>query len=84
VMQRMCASAGTPCSALCIILDSLVLLPVQSDSRVVLEVIGSTHPKGRMGWCIWLRHCSTSRKVAGLIPDGALEFSVTQWGQLIV
>jgi hypothetical protein len=21
-------------------------------------------------WCSWLRHCATSRKVAGLIPDG--------------
>ena len=23
-------------------------------------------------WCSWLRHCSTSRKVAGSIPDGVL------------
>ena len=22
-------------------------------------------------WCCWLRHCATSRKVAGLIPDDA-------------
>ena len=21
-------------------------------------------------WCSWLRHCATSQKVAGLIPDG--------------
>jgi len=21
-------------------------------------------------WCSWLRHCATSRKVAGSIPDG--------------
>jgi hypothetical protein len=27
-------------------------------------------PKGRgTRWCSWLRHCVTSRKVAGLIPD---------------
>jgi len=83
-MQRMYACAGTPCSALCTILDSLVLLPVQSDCRVVLEVTGSTHPNGQVGWRNWLRHCATSRKVTGSIPDGALEFSVTQWGRLIV
>ena len=23
-----------------------------------------------MRWCSWLRHCATSRKVAGSIPDG--------------
>jgi len=23
-----------------------------------------------MWWCSWLRHCATSRKVAGSIPDG--------------
>ena len=22
-------------------------------------------------WCCWLRHCATSRKIAGLIPDDA-------------
>ena len=29
------------------------------------NVIGGTP------WCSWLRHCATSRKVAGSIPDGA-------------
>jgi len=24
-------------------------------------------------WRSWLRHCATSRKVAGLIPDGVIE-----------
>ena len=23
-------------------------------------------------WCIWLRHCAISQKVAGLIPDGVI------------
>ena len=27
-------------------------------------------------WCSWLRHCATNRKVAGLIPDGVLEFFI--------
>ena len=26
-----------------------------------------------MTWCIWLRHCATSRKVADSIPDGVTE-----------
>jgi hypothetical protein len=25
---------------------------------------------GVMQWCSWLRHCATSHKVMGLIPDG--------------
>jgi hypothetical protein len=25
-----------------------------------------------MRWCNWLRHCATSRKVAGSIPDGVI------------
>ena len=25
---------------------------------------------GDTRWCTWLRHCATSRKVAGSIPDG--------------
>ena len=25
-----------------------------------------------MWWCSWLRHCATSRKVAGLISDGVI------------
>jgi hypothetical protein len=28
--------------------------------------------KGGTGWRSWLRHCATSRKVAGSIPDGAI------------
>jgi hypothetical protein len=33
-------------------------------------------PVWGMRWCSWLRHCATSRKVAGLIPDGVLEFLI--------
>jgi hypothetical protein len=28
--------------------------------------------KGGARWCIWLRHCATSRKVADSIPDGVI------------
>jgi hypothetical protein len=27
---------------------------------------------GGTRWCSWLRHCATSRKVAGSIPDGVI------------
>ena len=27
--------------------------------------------RGRL-WCSWFRHCATSRKVAGSIPDGVI------------
>jgi len=29
-------------------------------------------------WCSWLRHCATSRKVAGSIPNCQWNFSLTQ------
>jgi hypothetical protein len=29
-------------------------------------------PQGGTRWRSWLRHCTTSRKVAGSIPDGAI------------
>jgi len=28
---------------------------------------------GGTRWCSWLRHCPTSRRVAGSIPDGVTE-----------
>jgi len=30
------------------------------------------NPVGVTRWCSWLRHCFTSRKVAGSIPDGVI------------
>ena len=30
------------------------------------------HSAGGTWWCSWLRHCATSRKVAGSIPDGVI------------
>ena len=29
-------------------------------------------PEGGTRWRSWLRHCATSRKVAGSIPDGVI------------
>jgi hypothetical protein len=34
-----------------------------SDLNIIYEIWGGTR------WHSWLRHCCTSRKVAGLIPD---------------
>jgi hypothetical protein len=37
---------------------------------------GHFHPAplvyGGTQWCSWLRHCATSRRVVGSIPDGAI------------
>ena len=33
--------------------------------------------QGGTGWRSWLRHCATSRKVAGSIPDGV--FGIFHW-----
>jgi hypothetical protein len=35
------------------------------------------HLQGVARWCGWLRHCATSRKIAGSIPDGA--FRIFHW-----
>jgi len=39
-------------------------------------VIGQHPPQGGMWWHSWLRHCTTSQKFTGLIPDGSLEFFI--------
>jgi len=31
-----------------------------------------TYMWARCWWCSWLRHCATSRKVPGSIPDGVI------------
>ena len=36
--------------------------------RILIPALTTTH--GGTRWCSWLRHCATSRKVAGSIPDG--------------
>jgi len=56
---------------------SLTLFVCQSGKSVLLvehevfiELPGSIYWGTR--WRIWLRHCATSRKVAGSIPDGVI------------
>jgi len=36
--------------------------------------VGLFYTKGGTRWRSWLRHCATSRKVAGSIPDGVVRF----------
>jgi len=40
-----------------------IIIPLTSVD-IYLSIIGATQ------WRIWLKHCTTSRKVAGLISDG--------------
>jgi hypothetical protein len=37
------------------------------------------HIYGGTRWRTWLRHCATSRKVAGSIPDGDIILPVSLW-----
>jgi hypothetical protein len=41
----------------------LIQNTVPFDKAVALELLGTQ-------WRTWLRHCATSRKVVGSVPDG--------------
>ena len=48
------------------------------ESQIIHIILGvfifqhSTTQKGGTRWRSWLRHCATSRKAAGSIPDGII------------
>ena len=46
----------------------IVAMLITAQSRKVFDF--GLSPRSR--WISWLRHCATSRKVAGLIPDGVI------------
>jgi len=48
---------------------------VQEYRKYQCKEANYTLEKGTQ-WHSWLRHCVTSQKVAGSIPDGALEFFI--------
>ena len=54
--------------------EGLMNNPVLSGLYYVVFPFGLSidiyHVSGGKRWCSWLRHCATSRKVAGPIPDG--------------
>jgi len=39
-----------------------------SEGSIILSTCGSRGTR----WRSWLKHCATSQKVAGLIPDGVI------------
>ena len=48
-----------------------ILTHLNSQNALVFKVLVSHKPKtGGTWWRRWLRHCATSQKVAGSIPDG--------------
>jgi len=58
-------AAGTP--AVCEMVFRLTVY----RNLIVIQI--STLGVGGTRWRSWLRHCATSRKVAGSIPDGVIE-----------
>jgi hypothetical protein len=38
----------------------------------VFDIYHNLHLSWVMQWCSWLRHCATSQKVTGSIPDGVI------------
>jgi hypothetical protein len=45
--------------------------------RTTKTTTTTTTTTGGTRWCRWLRHCATSQKVAGSIPDGV--FGIFYW-----
>ena len=62
--------AGNETATFRIIFSVFLALPLFKIWDFKIAVI----PIGKItGWRSWLRHCATSRKVAGSIPDGVIE-----------
>jgi len=47
---------------------------LEDGARRPLRNVGLHGVKGGTRWRSWLRHCATSQKVAGSIPDGVSGF----------
>ena len=57
---------------LCIIYNTKVCRRTVHSSELQLILQSRTLTIRGTRWRSWLRHCTTSRKVAGSIPDGAI------------
>jgi len=44
------------------------------DKNVLYNFLNTLWYCGGTWWRSWLRHCATSRKVVGSIPDGVIGF----------
>ena len=49
--------------------------------NTTIYILAKTFMEGTQ-WRSWLRHCATSRKVAGSIPDGATSGRTMAWSRL--
>jgi len=57
----------------CTVITRSILTHLNSQSALIFKALASHKPKtGGTWWVSWLRHCATSWKVAGLIPDGVI------------
>jgi hypothetical protein len=41
-------------------------------SSIILQISVTSSESDQLRWRSWLRHCDTSRKVAGSIPNGVI------------
>jgi len=53
--------------------QSPFVAPEKKKKKIVIMTVVLLLMRGRR-WRSWLRHCATSRKVAGSIPDGVIGF----------
>jgi hypothetical protein len=44
--------------------------PLREDDTLMSNNVVYKDVDWGMQWCSWLRHCATSQKVGGSIPDG--------------
>ena len=52
------------CCSVCAIYMYIQCIYIYMYMYIVYDIVGGTR------WGSWLRHCATSRRVAGSIPDG--------------